>query len=597
MDIDRPGDGSALPPPPGAQPGETWSLDPAGGPIGDPSPETTQARRRGRRRTVVAMLVAVALVAGGTAAAGFFGMRGSNEELFGKIPDDADVVVAVYLDPSAGQKANLFRMAAKFPGLQGQTGPQNQLNDAMDAALESLGLGHEDVGWVGVEVALFVDLRDGQTPSVGVLVDSDDDAGARDALRRVQERGSTDGTTWRTTEHDGVTITAPTDASMGTPAFALFDGTVVVGSTEDAVAGVIDTAHGTHGAIEDAPTFADTLARLPKGKLALIYANVQPILQMAQGSFGAAGVVGAPNLLTGDIGAIRSAGMTISAEPDGLALDSVTLYDDSKLSPESRDALSAPDHANALLAMVPADAYAVAAAEHVDRSLAESLDQLEGSDPRLAKVVEQAGVSGPDGLIAHMTGDVAVETAPDGSASLPAGALMVGMDDATAATRALDKLFASLPLGRTSYDFTPQGDVREHHEAVVWKTETYHGTAITFAASGADQDVAYGVVGDAAVVATSRRHFEHLVDLAGGDPGLEDDAGYRAAIEGVPSSDAVLYVDVARILAAVRAQLDPVSRGQFDDQVGANLDPVHAVVLGAEGDATGQRTRLLVRIP
>jgi hypothetical protein len=595
MDTDRPDD-SSLPPPPGAGPGDTWSLDSGAASGADATSATPPSRRRGRQRAIVAVVLAVALVAGGTAAATFFGMRGSDEELLGKIPDDADVVVAAYLDPSAGQKANLFRMAAKFPGLGDQADLQQHLDDALDSGLERLGLDHQDVGWVGVEVAVFVDLREGREPAIGLLVDSDDDAGARDALRRVEDRGSSEGATWRTADHGGVTITVPTDAGVGVPSFALFDGTVVVGWTEDVVASVIDTAQGSHAAIQDAPAFVDTFAQLPNGKLALVYANVQPIFQMLQDSIGASGI--GPNpFAAGDIAAIRAAGMTISAEPEGLAMDSVTLYDASKLSQESRDTLAAPDHENPLLTMVPADAYGVYAAEHVDRSLAQSLEQMQSTDAQLAHVVEQAGVSGPDGLVAHMTGDVAFEAAPDGGSATPAGAVLVGTDDRAVAAKALDKLLRSLPLGTTSYEFTPQGEVKEHQKDVVWKTEAYHGTDITYAAAGADLDLAYGMIGEVAVVATSRSHLERLVDLAAGGSGLVEDARYRSAIEGLPITDAVLYVDVTKILATVRAQLDPASRSEFDDQVGSNIDPVHSIVLGAEGDATSQRTRLLVRIP
>ncbi len=595
MQIDPPGgDASVPPPPPDRQPGDSWSLDSVE-PSAASTPETPP--RRGRRRAIVAVIVAVAVVAGGTAAAGFLGMRGSSEELLGKIPADADVVAVAYLDPSAGQKANLFRMASRFPGLSDPAGLSRQVDDALDAALESLGLDQRDVGWVGVEVAVFVDLRQEQDPAVGVLADSDDDAGARDALRRLQDKRSSDGTTWRTADHDGVAITSPTDAGSTAPAFAQFDGTVVLGTTEDVVASVIDTSRGSHQAIRDDATFADTLAQLPSGKLGMVYANVQPILGLMQDSLGATGALGAPDLLTGDVAAIRSAALTISAEPDGLAMDSVTLYDDTKLTPESRDALSAPDHANPLLEMVPADAYGAFAIEHVDRSLSASLDQLETADPGVADALERAGVTGPDGLIAHMTGDVAVEAAPDGASTQPAAAVLVGIDDPGAVHGTLDSLFGSLPLGATSYRLTPKGELRERHEDVVWKTETHHGTEITYASSGATVQVAYAVVGHAAVVATSPTHLERLVDLAAGGSGLADDAGYRAAIEGMPSSDAVLYVDVARIVAAVRAQLDPTSRAQFDDQVGPNLDPIRSLVLGAEGDATSQRTRLLVRIP
>jgi hypothetical protein len=274
-------------------------------------------------------------------------------------------------------------------------------------------------------------------------------------------------------------------------------------------------------------------------------------------------------------------------------MDSVTLYDESKLSPASRDALSEPDHPNRLLEMVPADAFGMFAAEHYDRSLQQALDQIGSSDPRIAKALERAGLSGPDGLLAHLTGDVAIASSPDGAVQTPGGAILASVDDPAAAGSALDTLVRSLPLGTTAYSFE-HGTFHEHQKDVVWKTETYHGTDITYAASGADAPIAFALVGDVAVVATSKGYLERLVDHP---PGLADDPGFRSAIEGMPTSDAVLYVDVGGILDAVRAQLDPASRARFDDEIGANIDPIDSVVLGAEGDASSQRTRLLIRIP
>ena len=76
----------------------------------------------------------------------FLLLRGSGEQLLDKVPADADVVVTVYLDPSAGQKVNLLRMADEIPSLGSSEEISGQIEDAIDEALSASGLTHEDLG-------------------------------------------------------------------------------------------------------------------------------------------------------------------------------------------------------------------------------------------------------------------------------------------------------------------------------------------------------------------------------------------------------------------------------------------------------------------
>ena len=140
-----------------------------------PSSTEPAAPRRRRGRILIAGIVAFALLLGGGAAAAFLKMRGSGEQLFSKVPASSDVVFTVYLNPAAGQKANLFLLASRFPALGSEQQLTSRLGDALDQALAAAGLRHTDFAWVGDQVAFVLDVPSSigvdATPSYALLID------------------------------------------------------------------------------------------------------------------------------------------------------------------------------------------------------------------------------------------------------------------------------------------------------------------------------------------------------------------------------------------------------------------------------------------
>ena len=118
-----------------------------------PPPPPTGGRANKVALIAVAAVVGIAVVAG---AAAFFLLKGSGEQLLDNVPASADVVAAVYLDPSAGQKTNLLRLADEIPALGSREQLTSQAQDTIDQLLSQAGLGHEDLEWVGAEVAVAV---------------------------------------------------------------------------------------------------------------------------------------------------------------------------------------------------------------------------------------------------------------------------------------------------------------------------------------------------------------------------------------------------------------------------------------------------------
>jgi Protein of unknown function (DUF3352) len=534
-------------------------------------------------------LAAMLIVVGAAGAAAFLMLRGSGEVILDKVPADADVVVTAYLDPAASQKVNLLRMASKFPALGDEAHLRDQLNEGLDQLLSDVGMDHQDLAWVGSELGLYVEVRGQNDVSYAVLIAADDEDAAK-AFIEEYRRGTEQrlGTTFHTVDHDGVEVTVPTGDPSGQAAVALVDGVVVMGSSEAAVDTAIDTAHGGSTIADDAG-FQRVSAALPDAKLGMAFVDAAHLADAFGDQLAAAGVT------TGvtSISALDGIGVSLSAEPDGLAMDTVMLYDDDELTDGQRATLSAPDHANPLLDVVPADALATYAVEHLDMSIQDSLDQITRTTPGAAQQLDRLGVTGEGGLLSQLTGDVAVEATTQGGSVPYGGAVLVGTSDPGATASWLDHTMRQLPLGQTAYEPTKDGGVRLVQHPATWVTEERGDATITYA-SGADLPVAYAVVGDVAVVATSPEQIEAILDARSSGSTISTDPGFTAAIANVQTSDGVLYVDVPAIVDSVRRQLPP---GEFDPQIGANLAPIEAVVAGSENSADEQRMRLLIRIP
>ena len=605
---DQPPNDDTAGPPVDAKPGDTWSLDPrsrsgdsfAGPPEGALSvtvAEVTEgggvapppAPRRGLKVAGVA-LAAVLVLAGVAGAAAFMLLRGSSEAILGKVPSSADVVVTANLDPAASQKMNLLHIASRFPALGGQDQIRQQLNQTLDGLLRDVGMSHEDVQWVGSEVGLYVDVKSTQETSYAILIATDDQSAAAASLQKFRAGLESQGATFHSSDHDGAQITV--SATTDHPSFAIVDGVVVLGSDEGAVAAVIDTAHGGPSIADDA-TFQRVTGALPQSRLGVAFVDTAQLL----GTFG--DVLGAAGGTTGvtSLDALDGVGVSLSAESNGLALDTVMMYDDAKLSDVQRQTLSAADHPNELIELVPDDALGMYAVEHLDAAIADQVGRIAASDPQADQELKRLSVTGPGGLLSQLTGDVAAAASPEQGTIPVGGVLMVGTNDPAATSKWLDDTLQTLPLGATAASCSSNGGCRITHETTRWATESHGGVTVTYASSGAALPVAYAVIGDVAVVGSSRAQVEHVIDVHAGGPAISAAARFTSATASVPTDDGVLYLDVPAIVNVVRGQFPPAEVATFDNEIGRSLKPIEAVVAGTKNEPDLQRTRVFIWIP
>ena len=574
-------------PPPEGPP--STALPPVPG--GEAPPVAAPPARR-KRGAIVAIVVALALVVvGSVGALGYFKMRGAKGAVLDKVPANADVVFVAHLDPAASQKANLFRMTAKFPDLGSREQLTQRFNELVDEAFAGSGFSHDDLDWIGGEAGGFVDIGAG-APSYAAVIAVDDEDAANAALRTLRET-NTSGTTFTTTTISGVDVSVA--SSPDEPTTAVFDGVAVVASDENAMRSVIDTAQGA-SSVQDDAVFQDVMNRLPDDNLGFVFVNVHELLSLL-GSIPAGLVPTMPS--TAQFEGLEGVGFSAAAEPDGLAIDSVVTTDPSKLSQAQRDALAAGAQPNSLLPLTPADSYAVVAVGGVASNAGMSpaaainnaLDQIAQVDESAAKELHRLHV---DDLLKHFTGDAAVQVAA-GTGLLPVGGTVaVGIDDADAVSAWLDR-YVPILLSQG-----PGGPgitlASEEHDGV--KITTLSGNPGSFREDAPLQPISWAVLDDALVVGLSPADVAKVIDLAHGNgDAITTDPGYIAATADVPGTNSVLYVDVQAILSAVKGFLPADQYQEFLDQGGSDLEPIEVVVAGGTSDERASTTRLLIKIP
>ena len=578
-----PSGGAGLTPPPGS----SW------GPWSEGRPPASTTRRM--RRWLVVLLATLLVVAGGGSAAAFLLMRGAGEELLQLVPASSEVVVTAYLDPSAGQKVNLMALAHRFPALRDDRRIGQEVDDVLDTALEGSGLSHEDIRpWLGSEMAIVVDLGANiDAPAVSFLVATKDDDAAREALDKALN-GSLG--TAETGEYRGITMHV-FDGGASFVGYAIVDHVVVLSNQSIGLTRVVDVSQGSTQAIGDDPAFLDTISSLPEGKLALAYVNPTEIVNQvfSAGGLGAAGT--APGL--DQLRAIRGVGATLSAHPDGLAFDVAVRLDPSKLDPATRLQLDQPVHENGALGFVPRDSYVVATQQGLDETLKQTVDQLL-TNPEGELIRQRIGV---DDTLAALTGDLAFEIGP-GSGPVPAaGAILIGVRDASAVQRTLDGL-ADLVLAaqRRSAGIGPAfGDLSAQQRRdllgagpkATWRTSTYDGTTIRYLddprLSGTGFVPAYAVVDGAAIVGSTPTEVRKVIDTgAGSEPNISASSSYRRAIARVPDEAGTWYVDVAALVSRFGSQLPP--------DLASNIEPFKSVVQGSSSSSSLSTYRLFIEI-
>jgi hypothetical protein len=587
MNEDRMGPDGRLPAPPrsgspGGHDAGPGALEPALA-EDEPGGAPTLVRRVVRRPGVL-IGVGVVLLLAAAAGTAFVLLRGRTADLTAWVPSDAEIAAVAYLDPGAAQKVNLARLTDALPNVTGPSDFGQQLEEWGDEAFRDLGLRFDDVaGWIGVEVALVADIEP-DVSSVAVLAHVENRDGAELMLAKLQApEAPWDGAEWMEREHLGVTVTVPTDDVPGLPSYAFDDDVLIVASEPRLIERILDTHHRLRPSVRTNVSFQESQAELPDSTLASAFVNVASLTDAIEPSAtaGAASSIGG----LGDLQAVRSIGIALTAEPNGLALDVVASFDAANLTGALREQVEAEDHENVLLRSVPPRAWGVLAAEHVDLGIEAALDELRDRDPQALDDLDGAGLTGPDGLVELLTGDVAVAVAPDGDTPV-GGAMLVGITDENAARSAVERLAATIAeqVAAPPRRADVSGWQRIAHT---------DGTTITFAPQA---PIAFALRDDVLILGTSVDQVAGVLDTSPA-ASLAADPAFERGTSGVPQTDALFYVDVGRVITSIRDALPPEERDGWDPELARALRTVRSIAFGVDANTDREWIRLFAAIP
>jgi hypothetical protein len=532
------------------------------------------------------------VVVGGIAAMAivFVALRGTGDVIDQMVPGDSTAYVTIYLDPALKQKLNLRGLVKKFPDLADSAALDRRINELLDQALNDAGLTAQDIRpWLGSQIAFVVQL-DANKPHVAVLVASKDDGKAQAALTKIRtgEEGSQD--TWKDEDHGGVSVSVASKRGEPDGAYAIIEHTVLIGDVE-AVEAVIDTSQGKTSSIQDSDRFAKAVSSLPEERLALAYVDFGPLIGKLQQALTEEGGFDLSQLSSsfGQLDAITGMGATLSAHPDGIALDLAVGFDRSKLSAEQQQIMAEAPQQSSVLAFTPRNTYGLLAATGFRQTVKGYIDEFKRADPGgFAQLDAEVGLSR---VVDDLSGDFGMEVSPGGPGRVPAGALLIGTSNEAGMRTFLENI-ADLAADGLGDEFSTLKLVHE----------TYRGVDIAYLSS-ADLSAygvtpAYAVTKGTAIVGSSLVEMKAIIDAQADGSNVTSAPNLVAATDpGDLSNNGMLYLDLEAIVRDIRATIGLDALAEFDASGGKNLAPLRALVLITRGDQdlVSLRMFLLVR--
>ncbi len=584
---------------------------------------TELIRRRGRRGLKVAAVVlgTVLLVGVPSAVALVLALnRGSGDELVRMVPANTDIYATALLDPSLAQKRDLQSVLERFPQLSSDSKLQKQLDSAMEDAFRSSGISWKnDVQpWIGSQIAGIGDFTGGATGGAMLLRTKDEHAAAA-MFDKLKSGPAGKDTHFSSEKHGGVTVWRGSTASNSADgAYAVFDHTVVVGSSAAMVEKVIDTDQGKNPNLGNAATYKETLQDLPADHLGVVYVNAQSVMKALKDALGPVDSGSTPPFVQqalDQFNAYRSFGLALSLQSNAVDLDTVTLTDPAKLSIAARQALDKPAARSAMLKWIPSDSFVVLAGSSSSGAssalplaalggvvgltvigkqvnstftdVSSGLDQNAPSDspppparqPDFNQALQQLGLTGPDGIEGHLTGESALFVGPSTGTAPVSAVAVIGTDDPARMETVLKNLGDLLTSGG---------------QTAPWQDEQDGAVDIHYVdlSSTAGVVPAYAMVDGYAVVGTDPNAVRHAVEAhRGSESNVTAAPAFRSSAAG-KAAGSVLFVDLQRTLQVIENTLSGSDRADFDQNVAPDLRPLRTLVVTSGGDDTHQTTRM-----
>jgi len=348
----------------------------------------------------------------------------------------------------------------------------------------------------------------------------------------------------------------------------LDDGTYVIAETE----AIIDQALVAEGgdSLADSERFDEAMASLPDDSLAKVYVNGDKLNQATSNLGGDSGLPsGGLERLTARFGKTLWISAAATAEDNGVRLEGASRGEDVKIELES--------YSSELVDEVPAGVVAYLSFNNLEQPLRELRNSLGdivpeelNLDRQIAQFESALGVSIDRDLLPLFGGEAALylqEASP-----IPAGTLVLTVDDEAEAMRTLDKLAAAATRIGGSAPRDVEIDGVEARELDLGQFSLFYAGF------------------DGKLVLTSGR--DGIEDLRADGPKLADDDGFSQAQEAAGAPDETVGFVYLDLEEGVPLALDLANLGDEDvpDDVRQNLEPLRSLFGYATSEDGGNRS-------
>jgi hypothetical protein len=583
-------EGHLTSPPPEPAPGGSPQPEPTPGgspqPAPTPGPSTAPAAAPSRswfaRYARVVLPAAGVLAVGAITVAAVLLLAKPNPSIEKMVPAGADFMAIADLNPSLAQKVNLMRAVHSFP----DTSTDAAVASKLDEGFKDIGMSYtSDVQpWLDGEVGLSgtINFEKSADGPFAFFATSRDDAKAKAALAKFRSGIVGKKYSWRDESYNGfkIAVGTPTVISEKPAAYSYVDHVVVIATSDSLIREIIDADQGRTPRLVDSNDYKATLALLPSDRVGMAYFSGKSLVSGVKQQMSKTSMLGLPALKTmDDFNALRGIGGTLSATTTGVVFDIAVKLDASKLSVGTRQAFSAAGSPDAVLRWIPKSSDGFLAIASVDRSIKTLLDQY-GSDPSVQAGADAVGLTGPQGILPHLTGDLGLEVEL-GNNSTPTGALLLGTNDPVAMNAFLGKLMA---LAAQSDPVGPG--------AAITRT-TYRGTVVTSLANASWSQLAgfapsYAALDGMGILASSPAEVKAVIDAHRSGSNITADPTYQIAnAPSLPRPAGMMYVNLARVADAAE---------KLHVQSSGYLSPLTALMLTASGHAGDALERFFVVI-
>jgi hypothetical protein len=555
---------------------------------GATAPPASASRSWFGRYGLVVMSAAGALVLGAVAVAAVLFLSQPNPSIEKMVPATHDALVIANLNPSLGQKINLLRAVHSFP----DTSTDAAISSKLDAAFKAVGLSYtSDVQpWLGGEVGASgtVNFASGADSPFALFATSRDDTKAKALLAKLRSGSFGQKYTWRDETYNGISIASgtPTVTSEKPVAYSLVDHVVVAASSAAMIHEIIDTDQGRSARLVDSADFKATMKLLPSDRVGMGYLAGKSLVAGVKAQMAKPSTLGLPALKTvDDLNALQGIGGAVSASSTGVAFDVAVKLDPNQLSAATRQAFVATRRPDVVLRWIPKSSDGFIAFGNLDQTIKSLLAQY-GTDPSVQASTSAIGLTGPQGILPHLTGDLGIEVEL-GNNSIPSGAILLGTNDSAAMNAFFGKL---LGLAAATSQQTPGAGITR---------TTYRGTVITSWTSPSLGQVpglapSYAAVDGMGILASSPAEIKAVIDAHAGGSNITVDSTYRSAsTASLTQPTGIMYVNVARVVSALETL-----RGSstVDTKAVAYLAPLKAFMLTATSQAGAAMERFFVAI-